>query len=156
MTNVRMKRSALILLMVAAACSGETTPSSSSSSPSPTPSQTPCLARTHPITFPRCPVAEVSTVDLSAQGANVTLSLEAGEGAWGPTFIKTKPGAQVTVTVKGGADSHSFTIDSLSVNKVVPTNEDVVVSFTLPSTGPVIFYCVPHLSRGMQGAFYFS
>jgi plastocyanin len=156
MTNARMKRSALILLMVAAACSGKTTPSTSSSSPNPTPSQTPCLAHTVPITFPRCPIAEVSKVDLSAQGANVTLSLEAGEGAWGPTFIKTKPGAQVVVTVKGGADGHTFTIDSLGVNTDVPIDKDVVVSFTLPSTGPVIFYCVPHRVRGMQGAFYFS
>lgn len=95
-------------------------------------------------------------VDLTAQGNNVTLNLEAGEGAWGPTFIKAKPGAHVTLNIAGGADGHTFTIDSLQINQEVPAGKTTPFSFTLPSAGPVIFYCIPHLSRGMQGAFYFA
>jgi plastocyanin len=98
----------------------------------------------------------VEIKDASGQGQNVNLAVDAGEGAWGPTYIKAKPGAHVTLIIDGGIGNHTFTIDSLNLNEEVPAGKKTTVSFTLPSTGPVIFYCIPHRSAGMQGAFYFS
>jgi plastocyanin len=154
MTSRWTKRSVVVLLVLAAACGGKSTPSARRSAPSPTP--TGCLGKLVPIQFPTCPLSEVDIKDATAQGQNIDLPMDAGEGAWGPTYIKAKPGAHVTLVIDGGIGNHSFTIDSLNLNQEVPGGKQTTVSFTLPSTGPVIFYCIPHRSRGMQGAFYFS
>ncbi len=82
----------------------------------------------------------------------------AGELSFDPTFVKAKPGARVTVTFEGPTFRHNFYIDALGLRHEIPAEKDTTASFTLPSSGPVIFYCaVPnHRRGGMQGAFYFS
>lgn len=154
--RVVLGRWSAAVLLVAAACSGGSSPASkSSSSPSPTP--TTCLAKQVPITFPQCPISEIGTPkDLTSQGDNVQLKLIAGDAIWDPTFIKVKAGAFVTLTIEGGVPNHDFNITSLKVKHPVPPLTTTTVSFQLPLSGPVIFYCAPHLPNGMQGAFYFA
>lgn len=155
MRLVRERMIAGVLLIVAAACSNSEAPAArGSSSPSPTPSM--CVAKQVPIAFP-CPISEIgSPRDLTAQGDNVTLNLTAGDGVFDPTFIKVKPGAKVTVTMQAGIAVHDFNITALNVHHTVQPEQKETFSFTLPTTGPVLFYCAPHLPNGMQGAFYFA
>jgi plastocyanin len=104
-----------------------------------------------------CPIAEVSKKDLSGQlDVHVTISM--GELSFYPTWVKVQPGALVTVTLDNTTSPfpHNFTIDSLSVRKTIASGHKATATFTLPSSGPVRFYCSLHIARGMQGAFYFS
>jgi plastocyanin len=145
----------VVALLLAASCSGKTSTSSQgSSAPTPSPTPSTCVGKIVPITF-QCPISEIGKTDLTGQGQDVTVTIQAGEGVFGPTYIRTKPGAHVTVTLASEFSEHTFTIDSLGVNEAIPAGGRTV-SFTLPGTGPVIFYCIPHRARGMQGAFYFS
>ena len=150
---VRHRVAALILLLVLASACSSSKPSAQGSSPSPSPSQ--CIGKAVPISFP-CPLTEFGNKDATGQGLNVTLKMDAGESGFDPTFVKVKPGARVTVMIDPGSlGPHTFTIDG-GVNQAVPANKVTTVTFTLPTTGPVVFYCIPHRSAGMQGAFYFS
>lgn len=87
---------------------------------------------------------------------NVTLTLSPGESSWDTTFFRVKPGAKINVTANESVFNHTFTIDGLGVNQELPSGKKSSFSFTLPATGPVIFYCIPHKNAGMKGAFYFS
>ena len=99
---------------------------------------------------------EVSSppLDLTSQGDNARLDLTGGEGIWDPTFIRVKAGAKVTLTINGGIFIHNFKIDALNVTKDVPMGTKATVVVSLPTSGPVIFYCSIH--PPMKGAFYFS
>jgi plastocyanin len=73
-----------------------------------------------------------------------------------PTFLKMAPGAKVTVTVDNkGSYKHNFSITSLNVNEDIEPGKSATVTFTLPSSGAVAFFCEYHKSSGMQGAFFF-
>jgi plastocyanin len=89
-------------------------------------------------------------------GASVTLELEADDYYFEPTFVKASPGAKVMVDVMNeGSAQHTFTIDALSVDKTIPADQKMSITFTLPASGVVNFYCKFHRAQGMQGAFYF-
>jgi plastocyanin len=150
---------ALVSMAVLAACSSGTpkAATSASQSPSPSPSESLCAARAVPTIQLPCPLVEFGAKDLTGQGPEVRVTLTTGEASFGPTFVKVKPGAHVTVTIDPESPfAHNFIIDSPSVKKDLPPNQRVTVSFTLPTEGPVRFYCSIHAARGMQGAFYFS
>lgn len=149
----RIGKATTVLLLVAAACSSKSTPETKgSTSPTPTPSA--CIGKQVPITFP-CPLYEAgSPQDLTTQGDNVRFTLVGGDGVWDNTFFKVKPGAKVTVTLQSGDFLHNFNIDSPSVKRDMAPSSKQDVSFTLPTAGPVIFYCNIH--PPMKGAFYFT
>jgi plastocyanin len=156
MTFMRISRTVALLLLIVAACSDGKPAATRTSSPSPTSSS--CVGKAVPITFPRCPhpVNEISgPKDLTAQGDSVSLTLVAGDAIFDPTYIKVTSGAKVTLRFQGGPIRHDFNIDSLGVHHEVAIDTTTQLSFTLPTTGPVLFYCAPHLPNGMQGAFYF-
>jgi plastocyanin len=70
-----------------------------------------------------------------------------------PTVLKGKPGSSVTLELKNeGSVEHNFTIDSQGIDKNLEAGEDVKVSFTIPKSGVVSFYCKYHKSMGMAGA----
>ena len=144
-----------VVLLLASACSNGTSPSSQrSSSPTPSPTPSACVGKIVPIAF-RCPLSELGKTDVTGQGLDVSVAIQAGMGVFDPTYIRIKPGARVKVMVAAEFAEHSFTIDSLGLSEEIPGGGKTV-SFTLPATGPVTFYCIHHRSRGMQGAFYFT
>ncbi|MCA1833275.1 MAG: cupredoxin domain-containing protein [Actinomycetota bacterium] len=95
--------------------------------------------------------------DVTDQAATVSIEIEQDDNYFEPTFIKAAPGASVSVELMNeGGTSHTFTIDSLHVDKTLAPDSKQTVTFNLPSSGVVNFYCKFHKSSGMQGAFYFS
>jgi plastocyanin len=96
------------------------------------------------------------TKDLSKAGGSATVSVEQDNYYFEPTFIKGSPGEVITLQLKNeGSVQHSFTVDSLNIEKVVSPDGKDTVQVTLPSSGVVVFHCKFHFSQGMQGAFYF-
>jgi plastocyanin len=101
-------------------------------------------------------VMDVGHLDDTKQGGNVVLTMEAGDDYFSPTFIKVAPGATITLTITNtGVSQHNFTIIGRPVN--VPLNTpgaSRTVTFTMPLTGSLTFFCSYHKAVGMQGAFY--
>jgi plastocyanin len=85
------------------------------------------------------------------------LELEVDDNYFAPTFVRGTSGQEVTVQlVNEGDASHTFTIDSLSVDEELEGGAESSVTLTLPDEGAVEFYCRFHEGTGMRGAFYFN
>lgn len=101
-------------------------------------------------------VTNHGSTDVTSMGSVVSLKIEQDDFYFDPTFVKASPGARVVAELENeGAVPHTFTIDSLGVDKEVPAGHEADVTFTLPSSGVVRFHCRFHAGQGMQGAFYF-
>jgi plastocyanin len=91
----------------------------------------------------------------AADGA--TLEIEQDSFYFNPTFIKSTPGAKITVNLKNDSSApHTFTIDALNIDTEVKAGSSDTVEVTLPDSGATLFYCRFHQSKGMQGAFFFK
>jgi len=102
-------------------------------------------------------VSDAGTADETGQGMSVTMTMEADDSSFKPTFVKVEPGATVTLEVTGeGLNEHTFTTQGLSpgIDRTIDPGAKQTVTFVVPGTGAVRFYCRFHLSMGMQGAFY--
>jgi plastocyanin len=95
------------------------------------------------------------TKDLSGK-SSATLTLEADDFYFSPTFVKVKPGEKVTITFKNeGKATHTFTSTGLSIDQQVSAGKSTKFTLTVPSTGDAFqFHCNFHKDMGMQGAFY--
>lgn len=102
------------------------------------------------------PVMDVGHLDDSGSGGHVALTMDAGDDYFSPTFVKLAPGATVRLTIKNtGVSQHNFTIIGEPVNVALNTpGESKTVTFTMPLTGSLTFFCSYHKAVGMQGAFY--
>jgi plastocyanin len=145
-----------VIGLAATACAKSTTAGSgTSTTPTPTASISPA-----PVKLPG-QVTNKGTEDLTGQGKSIDFSLEADDEEGGfyfkPTFIKATPGATVTVEVENeGNATHNFSITTLDVDQDVAMGEMKEVTFTLPASGVVTFFCKFHVNSGMQGAFFFT
>jgi plastocyanin len=93
--------------------------------------------------------------DLTASGAAANASIEADDFSFNPSFVKTAPGAAVTVALKNnGTAQHTFTINGTNVDQTLDPGQQATVTVQVPQTGFLQFHCRFHESRGMQGAFY--
>jgi plastocyanin len=82
-----------------------------------------------------------------------SISIQAGDFAFTPTFVKAPAGSMLTVNLKNvGQNEHTFTIDSAHVDKTLPIGASMTVTVTVPSSGSLNFYCRFHRGTGMQGA----
>ena len=144
-----------IMALTAVGCAKSTTAGSGGSqSPSPSSSAPVSLSGT---------VTDKGTKDLTGQGKTIDFSLEADDEDdlttfyFKPTFIKVTPDGKVTVEVENeGSVEHNFSITSLGIDQNVKQGEKKEVTFTLPSSGVVNFFCKFHVGSGMQGAFFFA
>jgi plastocyanin len=95
------------------------------------------------------------TKDLSGK-SSATLTLEADDFYFSPTFVKVKPGEKVTITFKNeGSVPHTFTSTALSMDQQLSPGKSAKFTLTVPSTGDAFqFHCDFHERMGMQGAFY--
>jgi plastocyanin len=94
--------------------------------------------------------------DVTSSGATAELEVEADDFYFGPTYVKTAPGAQLTVKLHNeGEQTHTFTIAGLNVDERLAPGDERTVEVALPASGGgVRFYCTIHGGQGMQGAFY--
>jgi plastocyanin len=92
------------------------------------------------------------SADLPASGE---IEMEVDDSYFEPTFVKTTAGAKVTVKLRReGSLPHTFTIDKVKVDQMLEPEATATVSFTMPDSGHLNFYCKFHRATGMQGAFY--
>ncbi len=96
-------------------------------------------------------VTNKGTKDLA--GAT-TVSVEADDYYFQPTFVKATPGATLTVHLKNeGKAAHTFTIDGVADQMLNP-DQQATVQVKVPTSGALNFYCRFHRAMGMQGAIY--
>src|SRR5690348_9075442 len=82
-----------------------------------------------------------------------SISIQAGDFAFTPTYVKAPGGSTLKVSLKNtGQNEHTFTIDSLHVDKTLTPGASMTVSVKVPSSGSLNFYCRFHRGVGMQGA----
>jgi plastocyanin len=119
-----------IVLLVAGACS-----SSKTSSP---------------------PVSLPGTVNNhGTKSAGATLTLEAHDFYFNPTFLKAVAGERIIVTLKNeGKKPHTFTSDALGIDQRVDPGQTATLNLTAPASGSAAWHCKFHQSQGMQGALY--
>ena len=81
------------------------------------------------------------------------VSLEQDDFYFQPTTLKGEAGKPLQVALKNeGQASHTFTIDSLSIDQTVKPDETMTVTVTPKAGGDLPFYCRFHkASNGMQG-----
>jgi plastocyanin len=109
-----------------------------------------------PVTLPG-KVENHGTADQSFQGPNVSLDMEIDNFYFEPTFVRTSPGATVSVELTNeGTVEHSFSVDTPAIEEIFRPGDTRTVEIKLPESGMVSFYCKFHRSQGMQGAFYFK
>ena len=153
--RIPMVVSISVLGLLAAACAKTASPGSAGSSSPPAASSP---AGGAPIALPGT-VTNKGTKDLSSMGKTIKFSLEAdndgGQFYFNPTFLKITPGGTVTVELENEGDKkHNFTIKALNVDEDLAPGQKKTVTFTLPSSGAVNFFCEYHHGLGMQGAFF--
>jgi plastocyanin len=95
------------------------------------------------------------TKDISAK-KSASVEIEADDYYFEPTFLKVQPGEKVSITLENeGNATHTFTSDSLNIDKTVAPGKSAKVTVTVPTAGTAFeFHCDFHQSMGMQGAFY--
>ena len=87
------------------------------------------------------------------------ISVEEDDYYFKPTFLKSKLGSTVKVSLKNeGKTQHTFTIPSLGIDTVLDPGKKATVEVTLPTDGALGFFCRFHgpdaTNQGMQGAFF--
>jgi plastocyanin len=135
------------LALVAVACGKSntpTTPSGNGTTPAPSGSAE--------------PITKKGTKDVTAL---TKFSIEAhndgGQYYFDPTFLKAKAGQKVTVELENkGTVPHNFSITALNVNKDLAVGKTQTITFTLPASGDVPFFCEYHHASGMRGSFFFG
>jgi plastocyanin len=142
MSGVRGLPAALALAAVLAACGGDgTTPRAGGTSPDATP----------PLT---AGVNDQGTQDITAGGK---LTLELGDRYFKPTYLKAKPGQSINVELENeGMLAHNFSIQAMGIDETVQAGAKKELTFTLPSSGDVAFFCKFHADDGMRGTFFFG
>ena len=82
-----------------------------------------------------------------------SISVEADDFYFNPTFINAKPGTQVTIEVKNeGSAPHTLTSSQLGVDRQIAPGQSASVKITVPANGFAEFHCRFHSGSGMRGA----
>ena len=85
---------------------------------------------------------------------NDKISVEADDFSFDATYIKTKKGTLTVALENEGNAPHTFTIDSLNIDKEIQPGKKATVEVKVPSSSAVAFYCRFHKGQGMQGAIF--
>jgi plastocyanin len=85
------------------------------------------------------------------------LGIELRSYAFKPTFLRARPGQQLTLELHNTSDlPHTFTLANVpnGVDVVVAPHRIVSVKVTAPFAGTSVFVCRFHEAAGMQGAIF--
>jgi plastocyanin len=98
-------------------------------------------------------LGEAVTNKGTATASGSSIQIEADDFFFSPTFIKAKPGTQLTIDIKNaGTALHTFTSSQLGVDQQISPGQTATVKITVPATGFAEFHCNFHSSTGMRGA----
>jgi plastocyanin len=82
------------------------------------------------------------------------ISLEEDDYYFKPTFLKSKLGSTVKVSLKNeGKNQHTFTIPSLGIDTVLDPGKKATVDVTLPTDAALNYFCRLHGPSGTEGDF---
>jgi plastocyanin len=82
------------------------------------------------------------------------ISVEEDDYYFKPTFLKSKLGSTVKVSLKNeGKNQHTFTIPSLGIDTVLDPGKKATVDVTLPTDGALNYFCRLHGPSGTEGDF---
>ncbi|HEY7018979.1 MAG TPA: cupredoxin domain-containing protein [Gaiellaceae bacterium] len=97
-------------------------------------------------------VAGVSANDHGTKQVSGEADVELDDYYFEPTVIEGKAGSTVKLELENeGSMTHSFTLASQNIDKVIEPGEDATVMVKIPKSGVVSFYCKFHKSEGMAG-----
>ena len=86
------------------------------------------------------------------QGGVAAATTRTRDFGYVPALIESAQGVPLRVTIHNqGIHEHTFTIDSLGTDVVIPPRTTRVVTLTLPRSGQYLFYCRFHQAFGMRG-----
>jgi plastocyanin len=109
-----------------------------------------------PVTLPG-KVENRGTLDRSFQGGRVDVDMDVQNFFFDPSFVRTAPGATVTVRLSNKGDTdHTFNVDTPAIFERLKPGDSRTIEIKLPESGVVNFYCKLHRTQGEQGAFYFK
>jgi plastocyanin len=96
------------------------------------------------------------TLDRSFQGGNVQVDMDVRNFFFDPSFIRTEPGATVTIRLtNSGTTDHTFNTDTPAIEERLKPGDQRTIEIKVPESGVVNFYCKLHRStEGEQGAIY--
>lgn len=93
------------------------------------------------------------TGDDGAGQAAAPVTVKLGEFFFQPGELQASPGQTLTVEVENeGSAAHTFTIDELGVDQVLPPGETGTVLVTTQEEGTLRMYCRFHERQAMEGA----
>jgi plastocyanin len=96
---------------------------------------------------PEAPTSYV--LEAHQEGASYFFTIE-GQTQRNPTLY-VKPGAEITITLKGVSGFHNIQVDGFAASDFVQEGQTVTYTFTAPESGTLQYWCVPHKSSGMVG-----
>jgi plastocyanin len=82
------------------------------------------------------------------------LEVEQDDFYFKPTYVKAKKGTLEVELKNEGNTAHTFTIDSLKIDKELQPGKKATVKVKVPSSSALAFYCKFHKGQGMQGAIF--
>jgi plastocyanin len=82
-----------------------------------------------------------------------SVTIEADNFYFSPSFISGDPGQKVEVQLKNDAPStmHNFSVDEQNVNVDLDPGKQMSASVTIPQSGVLVFFCEYHHASGMNG-----
>ena len=82
-----------------------------------------------------------------------SVTIEADNFYFSPSFISGDPGQQVAVQLKNDAAStmHNFSVTEQNVNVDLDPKKQASVNVTIPQSGVLVFFCEYHHASGMNG-----
>lgn len=138
-----------VVSLAAAACGGgeKLAPTPGRPSPAPPP---PAPAPAAPgVTTPAQPGAQPG-------GTSITVKQQDPGGGsakyqFDPSALTFKVGETANITLAGGTEFHTFTVDELKIDQSVNPGATATFSFTFDKAGTFKLICIPHESVGMVG-----
>ena len=74
-----------------------------------------------------------------------------GEYRFDPAQLRFEVGQEVTFSLKGETEFHTFTVDELGIDVSMDVGETVEYTYTFDQAGTFRLYCIPHEALGMTG-----
>ncbi len=74
-----------------------------------------------------------------------------GEYRFDPAELRFEVGQEVTFSLSGQTEFHTFTVDELGIDVSMDVGETVEYTYTFDKAGTFRLYCIPHEALGMTG-----
>lgn len=74
-----------------------------------------------------------------------------GEYRFDPAQLRFEVGQEVTFSLSGETEFHTFTVDELDIDVSMDVGETVEYTYTFDQAGTFRLYCIPHEALGMTG-----